>query len=106
MNTYLAQNAKFQRAKEVTLFKTENFSVFSFTEEGLARGLKMADKQPPIRQPTLTAKQKAQAARAEKKAAAKARANKAEQEKKSQSGKLTSCWTDILVSSFFKLLSY
>ena len=84
MQTYIAQNSTYERVKEISLFKTENFSVFSLNEEGLARGLKLADKQPPIRQPKLNAKQKAQAARAEKKA--KAKAAKAKQDKNPKAG--------------------
>ena len=86
MQTYIAQNSTYERVKEISLFKTENFSVFSLNEEGLARGLQLADKQPPIRQPKLNAKQKAQAARAEKKAAAKAKAAKAKPDKNSKAG--------------------
>ena len=86
MQTYIEQNSTYERAKEISLFKTENFSVFSLNEEGLARGLKLADKQPPIRQPKLNAKQKAQAARAEKKAAAKAKAAKAKQDNNPKAG--------------------
>ena len=75
MNTYFSQNVTFQRAKEFSVFKTETFSVFSLNEEGIARGLTKAADQPPIRQPTLTSKQKAQAARAKKKEDAKKKAS-------------------------------
>lgn len=80
MNSYLIQNTTFQRVKDISLFETENFSVFSFTEDGVAAGLKKADRQPPVRQPKVNAKQKAQAARAEKKAAAKAKVAKDKKE--------------------------
>ena len=74
MNTYFSQNVNGQRTKEVSVFKTDFFSVFSLNEEGIARGLNIAGDQPPIRQPTLTSKQKAQKARAKKKEDAKKKA--------------------------------
>ena len=80
MNTYLSQNTTFQRVKEISVFETESFSVFSFTKDGVAAGLKKADSQPPIRQPQVNAKKKGQTARAEKKAAAKAKAAKNKKE--------------------------